>query len=392
MAILMSFVALSTSIMMPALSQIGQDLNVNNPNDVQLIISTIFLGLSIGIVFFGPFSDSFGRKPAVCLGIGIYLIGCLASIFSSTFEIMIAGRFLQGLGAASCRVGTLCMVRDQFEGNAMARIMSFIMMVFIITPAIAPSIGQGVLLLSDWRAIFILMFVMGALSLLWLALGQQETLDKNNRLRFSVKIIKNGFIETFKNKVARNYTLAAGLVYGAFIGYLSSAQQILQEQYELGSKFPLVFGLLTLSIGLASYVNAKWVYIHGMEKMCRRSLMAFVFIAAIFIPYNFLQNGHPPLGSFLLYLSVVLFCFGLLIGNFNALAIQPLGHIAGAANSVIGSLQTLLSVVLGGYIGYSYNGTITPLIIGFFVLGLCALIIVLRLTKKNSNNSIQLPG
>lgn len=115
MAILMSFVALSTSIMMPALSQIGQDLNVNNPNDVQLIISTIFLGLSIGIVFFGPFSDSFGRKPAVCLGIGIYLIGCLASIFSSTFEIMIAGRFLQGLGAASCRVGTLCMVRDQFK-------------------------------------------------------------------------------------------------------------------------------------------------------------------------------------------------------------------------------------------------------------------------------------
>ncbi len=381
MAILMSFVALAIDAMLPALAQIGQDLNVHNANDVQLVISTIFLGMGLGLVFFGPFSDSFGRKPAIYLGMGIFMIGCLASIFSTTFEVMIAGRLLQGLGAASCRVITLAMIRDRFEGNTMAKVMSLIMIIFILIPALAPSIGQGILLFASWRSIFVFMLGLGIVSVLWLALKQPETLSKGDRLPFSLKIILNGIIETIKNRISRNYTIASGLIFGAFVGYLSSAQQILQEQYQLGDKFAFVFGFLALAIGLASFANSKWVDKYGMEALCKQALIVLVAIALVFLPICYYLSGHPSLLALMVYLIITFFCFGILLGNFNTLAIQPLGHIAGVANSVISSLQTLLSVGLGGFIGYSYDGTVLPLTVGFFILGICSLILVLRLTK-----------
>ena len=158
MAVLMSLTAISIDAMLPALGQIGEDLAVQNPNDVQLIVSSLFVGLAIGILFFGPFADSFGRKKTIYLGIGIFLFGCLASIFSNSFEIMLLGRVLQGFGTASCRIATMCMIRDKFEGNAMARVMSFIMIIFILSPALAPSLGQIILLFAHWRVIFIVMF------------------------------------------------------------------------------------------------------------------------------------------------------------------------------------------------------------------------------------------
>lgn len=381
MAMLMSFVALSIDAMLPALSQIGQDLNVNNPNDVQLIISTLFVGLALGIIFFGPFADSFGRKLAIYVGIGIFLLGCLASIFSTNFEIMLVGRFFQGLGAASCRVATMCMIRDKFEGNAMARVMSFIMIIFILSPALAPSVGQIVLLVANWRAIFVLMFVVGVAAVTWLALGQAETLAPEKRHPFRIKPIAHAFLETVTNKIARGYTIASGIIFGAFVGYLNSAQQILQEQYALGDAFALVFGFLALAIGIASYANSRWVYRFGMEIICRKSLIVMVSATVVFLPISLLFSGHPPLILLIIYLFIAFFCCGLLFGNFNTMAIHPLGHIAGAASSVIGCLQTLLSASLGAFVGYLYNGTVNPLIIGFLILSFWSLILVFRLTQ-----------
>jgi len=388
MAILMSLVALSIDAILPALRQIGQDLNVQHANDVQLIISSVFLGMSLGLMFFGPYSDSYGRKPAIYLGMVIFFGGCLASIFAESFQIMIVGRFLQGLGAASCRVCTLAMIRDRFEGNKMAKIMSQIMIIFVFVPALAPSIGQGFLFIANWRSIFIFMLALGIVSVLWLALKQAETLDKKKRLPFSIKTIANGIVETIKNKTSRGYTLASGLIFGAFVGYLSSAQQILQEQYQLGSQFSIFFGFLALSIGLASFANSKWVDIIGMESLCKRALMILVGTAMVFIPICYYLKGHPPLSILMTYLVITFFCIGILFGNFNSLAIQPLGHIAGVANSVISSLQTLISVGLGGFIAYSYDGTVLPLIIGFFMLGLGSLIIVFQTSKKREAKHI----
>lgn len=318
------------------------------------------------------------------LGIGIFLLGCVASVFATSFEIMLFGRVLQGFGTAACRTSTMCMIRDRFEGNAMARVMSFIMIIFILSPALAPSLGQIVLLFAHWRMIFVVMFIIGIIAVTWLAFGQEETLAPENRLPFRAKPIIHAVIETLTNKVTRGYTIASGLIFGAFIGYLNSAQQILQEQYELGGAFAIVFGFLALSIGIASFANSRWVYKYGMKRICHWALVVMVGITTVFLPISLLLSGHPPLIMLISYLLIVFFCCGLVFGNFTTMALHPLGHIAGAANSVIGCTQTLLSGSLGGIIGYFYNGTINPMIIGFFILGIWSFALVIGLTKTTS--------
>jgi DHA1 family bicyclomycin/chloramphenicol resistance-like MFS transporter len=395
MAVMMSFNALSIDAIMPALGQIGADLSIQNPNDVQYIIAFVFIGLAVGILFFGPFADSFGRKNAIYLGMGIFLIGCLTSIFANSFNFMLAGRILQGMGAASCRVATMCMIRDKFEGNAMAKVMSFIMIIFILSPALAPSLGQIVLFFASWRSIFVMMFFIGAAGVIWLAIGQEETLAIEKRRPFGFKPILEAVKETLCNRVARGYTIASGLIFGAFVAYLNLAQQILQEQYMLGKAFSLTFGFLALGIGLAAFANTRWVYRYGMEFICKSSLIIMVGISIIFLPVSLFFNGHPPLMLLMLFLFIAFFCCGLVFGNFNTMAIHPVGHIAGSASSVIGFLQTLLSAGLGALISSRYQGTINPLILSFLVFGALSLILVFRLSNypgfhngKNLSESI----
>lgn len=384
MALLMSFVALAIDAMLPALGQIAIDLKVVNRNDVQQVISSIFLGMSFGLVFFGPFSDSYGRKPAIYLGMSIFILGCLISIFSQSFEVMILGRILQGLGGASCRVITIAMIRDKFEGAQMGKVMSLIMIFFIMVPALAPSIGQLILMLASWRAIFYLMLILGAISMIWLALYQEETLPKEKRLKFSFKTIINGILETLKNRVSRSYTLAAAFVFGAFISYLSSSQQIFQTQYGVGKLFSLYFGVLALSIGSASFANSKWLEIHSMEFLCFKALKFMVLLSLIFLPIAFYFKGNPPLIILMAYFMGTFFTLGILFGNFNTLAIQPLGHIAGVANSVISSIQTLISVLIGGTISHFYDGSIVPIVSSFLVLGFLSLLIVRSVIKADT--------
>jgi DHA1 family bicyclomycin/chloramphenicol resistance-like MFS transporter len=383
MALLMSFVALAIDAMLPALAQIGTDLNVANRNDVQQVISSIFLGMSFGLIFFGPFSDSYGRKPAIYLGMGIFIIGCLISIFSQTFNTMIFGRILQGLGGASCRVITIAMIRDKFEGAQMGKVMSLIMIFFIMVPALAPSIGQLILMIATWRAIFYVMLLLGIISVVWLALKQEETLPVEKRLKFSLGTIFNGVLETVKNKTSRSYTLAAAFVFGAFISYLSSSQQIFQTQYGVGKLFALYFGVLALSIGSASFANSRWVDKYPMEILCLNALKLMVSLALVFLPVAIYYNGNPPLALLMIYFMGTFFTLGILFGNFNTLAIQPLGHIAGVANSVISSIQTFISVLIGGTISYFYDGSISPIVASFLGLGFLALLIVRRLNASS---------
>ncbi len=383
MALLMSFVALAIDAMLPALGQIAIDLNVQDRNDVQQVISSIFLGMSFGLIFFGPFSDSYGRKPAIYLGMSIFIIGCLISIFSQTFEVMILGRILQGLGGASCRVITISMIRDKFEGAEMGKVMSLIMIFFIMVPALAPSIGQLILLVATWRAIFYLMLLLGVISMIWLALRQEETLVKEKRLKFSFGTIWNGVKETVMNKVSRSYTLAAAFVFGAFISYLSSSQQIFQTQYGVGKLFSVYFGVLALSIGSASFANSRWLEKYSMEILCLKALKFMVAFGLAFFPIALYFDGNPPLPLLMIYLMGTFFTLGILFGNFNTLAIQPLGHIAGVANSVISSIQTFISVLIGGTISHFYDGSILPIVASFLGLGLISLLIVRRIINAH---------
>jgi len=377
MALLISLTALSIDTILPALPAIAAELGVQRANDIQLMISAVFLGMAGGQIFYGPLSDSFGRKPALYSALLLYMLGTLICIAATDFSALLAGRFVQGLGAAGPRIITTALVRDQHKGAAMARIMSFVMAVFILVPVVAPAIGQAALLLADWRAIFWGFLVLAIIATAWFALRQPETLTRDHRIPFSISRIARAVREICTNRVSLGYTLATGFILGAFIGYLMSAQQILQQQYALGVQFPLYFAILSLGIGAASFANAKLVVRYGMRFLSHWALILLSVLSILFFAIAFRATGHPPLFALIAYLLVVFFCFGILFGNFNAMAMEPLGHIAGVGASVVGSLTLFLSLLFGTLIGQSYNGTVLPLVAGFALLGLAALAVTL---------------
>lgn len=384
MALLMSLLPLTIGVMLPALGQVGESLGVANPNDIQLVVSAVFLGMAAGIMLYGPFSDAYGRKNAINLGLAFFLIGSSVALFSTNLTIMLLGRCLQGFGSASCRVITIAMIRDKFEGREMARVMSLVIMIFIAMPALAPSFGQAILLFAGWRSIFGLVLIIAAGSGTWLYFRLPETLPIDKRIKFSMATIIAGTGETLHHRVTRGYTMASGLMLGAFVGYLSSAQQIFQVQYEVGDFFAIYFGAVVIAIGVASFVNSKLVMKLRLEKLCAISLTILAATSLAFFVYAFSVSGQPPFFLFLGYLAITFFGFGIVFGNFNTLANQPIGHIAGIGNSVINSIQTLIAVVLGGFVGQLYDGTVLPVIGGFLVCGCLSLGITVFTNRKTS--------
>lgn len=373
MAMMTALTALSIDAMLPALSEIGLELGVKRANDSQLVISLLFLGIAAGQMFYGPLSDSIGRKPTIYIGFGLFGIGCLLSMLTTSFQLMLVGRVLQGLGVAAPRVVVLALVRDRYGGRTMAQVMSFVMAVFILVPVIAPSFGQVVLLVAHWRMIFAIYLLLVLVIGIWLAWRQPETLPPDRRIPFSLVRIGRAIREVFSHRPAFGYTVAIGLVSGAFIGYLNSAQQLFQVQYGLGQLFSLYFALLALALGSASMTNARLVMRFGMRALSFRAMQSIGVLSVIFLAIAALTAGQPPLWSLTLYLLLTFFGVGLLFGNLNALAMEPLGHIAGVGAAVVGSLSTFISLLLGTFIGQSYNGTVFPLVGGFALLSITAI-------------------
>ncbi|MCH2023028.1 MAG: multidrug effflux MFS transporter [Saprospiraceae bacterium] len=382
MAMMMSLTALAIDAMLPALSIIGTDLGVKNANDNQLIISSLFFGLAIGQLFYGPLSDSKGRKLPLYWGLIVFLIGSVISICSTSLVLMLTGRVIQGFGLASPRTVSLAMIRDQFEGREMARVMSFVMMIFIFVPIIAPSLGQLILLISNWKTIFISFILMAILILLWFSLRMHETLPKDKRVPFSFNRIFKAVSEIFHNRIAMTYMLTAGFISSPFIAFLNSSQQIFQVQYNLGKQFPLYFAFIALTVGVASFFNGKMVIIYGMQKMIKSAVFTLVLIALFFLIITSQISGDVSLWMTMLYLVMTIFCIGILFGNLNSLAMQPLGHIAGIGSAIIGAISTFISVSFGTLISMQYNGTVFPLVIGFLVFGSISMCLIFWVESK----------
>lgn len=377
MAFMTALTALSIDAMLPALGDIGRELGAQRANDSQLVIAMIFLGLSIGQIFYGPLSDSTGRKPAIYVGIVLYIVGCLLALFATNFQMMLIGRFLQGIGVAGPRSVAVALVRDQYAGRAMARVMSFVMTVFILVPIIAPMLGQGILLFAHWRAIFGLYLLLALVVGGWFALRQPETLVAERRIPIQIGRILGAFREVFVNRIALGYTIMAGLISGGFVGYLNSAPQIFQVEYGLGAKFPFVFATLALALGSASYVNAQLVMRFGMRALSRWALWSLGGLSLGYLGVAWALAGQPPLWSLMAYLLLGFFAVGILFGNLNARAMEPLGHIAGVGAAVVGSLSTFISTLIGGLVGQQYNGTVLPLVSGFALLSLLSLVVMI---------------
>ena len=371
-ALLVSIVALSTDIMLPALGAIGADLAVRHANDAQLVVSTLFAGLAIGQLLAGPLSDRFGRRPVIHAGFALFALGCLLSARATSLEAMLAGRALQGLGAAAPRIVILAIVRDGYAGRDMARILSIVMAVFIVVPTVAPALGQAILLVASWRAAFGVLLGVAVVGWAWFAVRQPETLAPANRRALSAGGIAEGLRAFAAERAAVGYTVATGWSFGAFAGYLGSAQQVFQQTYATGARFALWFAVASLAIGGASLANAALVRRFGMRAPTGVALATMAAASTSFLVVALAADGVPPFAAFMVWLLIVMACMGVLFGNLNALAMEPLGRVAGLGAALVGSLSTLMALPFAWAVGRAYDGGVGALVGGFAVLGAAA--------------------
>jgi DHA1 family bicyclomycin/chloramphenicol resistance-like MFS transporter len=374
-ALLNAMTAMSIDTMLPALGAIATELGAADPNSRQFIITAFFAGLTLGTLIYGPWSDSIGRKPAIVIGLACYAAGSLICLFSFSFPMILLGRLVQGFGAAAPRIVSIAMVRDGQAGAAMARVMSLVMMVFMLVPILAPGMGQLVLLVASWRMIFLGFLAMGVIAGLWLWFRQEETLPPAQRAPLSLAGLYAAAGEVFRQPVTMGYTFATGLIFGSFIIYLGTSQQIFAEQYGQGEFFAAWFAFFATGIAAAMLVNARLVMKYGMRRLSALALRVLVALSAAFLVVSLAFQGHPPLWALALFLLASFFCSGLLFGNFNAIAMEPMGRIAGMAAAISGALSSLTAILTGGAIGQLYDGTVIPMVAGFAGLGLLALLI-----------------
>lgn len=380
MASLMSIVALAIDAILPALDSIGKTIGTTQLSDNQLLITMIFLGLGIGPLIFGPISDSLGRKPIVYIGFLIFIVASFICIYSTSIEMMVFGRILQGIGLSAPRTISIAMIRDLFTGDYMARIMSFITVVFILVPIIAPAMGKFFLDHYNWQAIFYVQLIFSILVSIWFWKRQAETLELSKRIKFTPTIFIDGIKELVKHKTTIGFTIISGFITGSFMVYLSTSQQIFEQQYHLKEEFPYIFGLLAISIGSAIFLNGIFVIKYGMEKLVTASLFAFFGVSLLYI-LLFYNSPNPSVVVLLSFFAMQFFSIGFLFGNLRALAMQPIGHIAGIGAAITGFISTIMAVPISMYIGKFVKDTTLPLFIGFLLCAILSIAILLYLKR-----------
>jgi DHA1 family bicyclomycin/chloramphenicol resistance-like MFS transporter len=376
MALLMALTALSIDVMLPALPLIRDEYGLADPNRMQLVVTAYVVGFAAGQLFHGPLSDWLGRKPVLLVGLAVYALASVGCLLAGSFEGLLAARVVQGLANAAPRVIAVAVVRDVYGGRRMAEVMSFVMVVFIIVPVLAPSVGGAFLLVGSWHLIFAFLAATAIGALAWLGLRLPETRDASEIGAMSLGWVARAYATAASNRLTLGYTLATGAVFSALMGYINSAQQVFVEVYRLGAWFPMAFGGVALGVALASFVNGRIVQRVGMRPISHWALVGFVATSLVHLSIDVFV-GTPPLAVFVLLLAISLFCFGLLMPNFNAMAMEPMGRIAGTASSFIGALTTGVAAFGGYWIGRAYDGTATPLLAGFAAGGVLSLVLVL---------------
>jgi DHA1 family bicyclomycin/chloramphenicol resistance-like MFS transporter len=386
MASLMSVVALAIDALLPALQIIGVSIGTTNVVDNQLLITMIFLGLGFGPLVFGPLSDSLGRKPVVYMGFALFIGASFICVNATSLEMMVIGRILQGAGLSAPRTISIAIIRDMYSGDYMARIMSFVTVVFILVPVIAPAMGKFILDYYNWHGIFYIQVIISILVTLWFWKRQPETLSIENKKVFS----RRGFIEEFKElikyKKTIGFTIIQGFITGSFMVYLSSSQHIFQNQYNLKEEFPFIFAGLAIAIGAAVFLNGILVIKYGMEKLITTALISFLVVSATYVAL-FYNTPNPDIRILFVFFALQFFSIGFLFGNIRAMAMEPVGHIAGIAAAVTGFISTVMAVPISIYIGQFILETALPLFVGFSICAALAvsLLLYLKIDEKRSS-------
>ena len=383
MASLMSLVAFAIDALLPAISDISETIHIIDPKNNQLFITMIFLGIGFGQLISGPLSDSFGRKPIIYVGFSVFVLASFICLFATNLEMMIVGRFLQGIGLSAPRTISIAMVRDRFSGNYMARVMSFITVIFLLVPVIAPALGKILLDAYGWKSIFYSQLIIGVFIMLWVWKRQPETLVVEKRKKFKLALFVEGLKEFVKYKYAVIFTIFSGFITGSFMVYLSASQHIFVEQYQLEEEFPFIFACLAISIGMATFLNGKLVVRMGMFKLVSFFTIMFTVVSLIYIVF-FYGDANPNIYVLLIFFGLQFFSIGFLFGNTRALAMEPIGHIAGVGAAINGFVSTIMAVPIATFIGSYITDTALPLFIGFFVCGTIALLLILLLKLRRN--------
>lgn len=381
-AFMMALGPLAMDSMLPGFGVMRADLGLADPNDIQLVI-IVFMGFfAAAQLIYGPLADNWGRRPALALGLGVFLGGSVLALVADDFDTLIVARAIQGTGAAATRILASAITRDRFNGPDMARVMALIMMVFITVPILAPAYGSLLLMTGNWRAVFAGMLVPGLLLAGWFFLRMPETLAPENRLPLASGRVIRAAARCFITRQSAGATMAMGLMYACLMAYIASSEQVLATGvYALGDLFPLAFGLIAAVMGGASIINARLVRRLGIRRLLHAGQCGFVVMAAVLLAVAVGFGGKPPFALFAALLTACLFLLSLTMPNFNALAMMPLGDIAGTASSVIGFFSMLIGALFGGLVGALFDGTVQPLAAGLLVLGAAALAVTLWAEK-----------
>lgn len=383
MAALYAIMAFSIDAMLPALPDIAQELSPDSPNRAQLVVTSFVFGLGLGTFVMGPLSDSFGRKWVILGGSALFIVGAALSFSATSLEALLAARLLQGLGAAAPRVAGTAMVRDLFKGRDMAQVMSVIMTIFMIVPAIAPLLGQAIISLASWRAIFMVIASFSLITALWMGLRQPGTLPIDRRQTLSLRHLYISGREVLSLPIVRASLLLQGLIMGGLFATLSSIQGIFDQGYDRAASFPKWFTLIAVGSALGSVINARLVQKFGMRKMAHFALSATLAASAILLAAQTLPLPQDVrFAGFVLWAVIAFGGMGMTMGNLNALALEPLGHVAGMASSLMAALSTILSVAMAIPVGLAFAGNEVPLLIAFVLFGLLAQIIMRRMPPR----------
>ena len=384
-SIMFGMIAFGTDTMLPAFPNIAKDLQLSNVNKAQLIISSFILGTGIGQLISGPISDTFGRKPIITIGLGIFIIACGIAYYAKSLELMLVARFIQGLGVSAPRTVTMALIRDLYSGRKMAQVMSLAMAIFVLVPALAPSLGQILFINFGWRSIYIAFIFFALLGLIWLNLRQPETLPVSERKKLKANEYFDAFKVVITNVSVVKYTLTLALGFGALFGYLNSAQQIFVDTFSAGMKFPLYFAIISILAAPASFINASLVMKYGMRLLATIGFaLQIIFAVIILLILNTsILADQLFLTVFVTWSTIAFFLKGLYFGNLNALAMEPMGKIAGMASAIIGASATMVGILIAVFIGLAFNGTATPVLLGYIICSTAALFLMLSQSKSN---------
>lgn len=374
-ALLTSLTSLSIDALLPALRQISAEVGLAPPLSTQHIISIFILGMAFGEILIGPMSDAMGRKKALVLGLCVYVTGTLVAMLAGSLELVVFGRFLQGVGVAGPKIATRAMIRDQFEGDQMARIMSFMFTLFILVPMLAPALAQGLIVMAGWRAVFVAYLLIAVVLGLWLARRQPETLSEEKRIPFRLRLVLRNSGRILSKPSVTLLIISTGIVFGAQLLYLSTAADLFHDAYDIDGTFPIYFAVLASGVGLASFTNARLVQRFGMDAMARAAFSGLALAGFSMLVASVLSGGELPLAALMIFVFGAFFAIGILFGNLNSLAMRSLGQVAGLGASLIASGSSMIATLFAVSVGSFYDGTANNLAIGLFLAGIIALVL-----------------